>query len=207
MRRLPSITISIALVAFTILSGCSTDTDAGADTEETSGYANGTYCAQVDYHYSASGTSSTYTLLVDVDDNHLVKIHWPNGGWLDETHYSGPDIEDGDASFTSDKGVEYTVRIQGEEGSCSLDSDAVGENAVIQEHEDQRQVSATEEEERQQQAQQEEEERQQQAQQEEDEHRQKIQQEKEEEEQQQAQQREEEEQRRRDNASTESQEE
>nr|GFC56020.1 hypothetical protein [Tanacetum cinerariifolium] len=183
MRRLPLSPLSIALVAFTILGSCSssaTDTDVDKDAEEASGYADGTYCAQVDYYYPASGTNSTYTLLVDVDDNHLVKIHWPNGGWLDETHYSGPDIEDGDANFTSDQGVEYTVRIQGEEGSCSLDSNAIGENAVIQEHEDQRQASDTEEQERRQQAEQEE-----------DEHRLQAQREKEEEEQQQAQEREE----------------
>jgi predicted dehydrogenase len=101
-----------------------------------SGCADGTYCAEVTYHYSRTGTTSTYILLVDVEDNRLVKIHWPNGGWLDETHYKGPTIEDGAASFTSDIGADYTLRIQGEEGSYSLDSDTTNEEEIAQEREE-----------------------------------------------------------------------
>jgi hypothetical protein len=135
-------------VGLSSCSDASAESDTSAETEDSapaSGYADGTYCAEVTYYYSPTGTNSTYTLLVDVQDNHLVKIHWPNGGWLDETHYNGPDIEDGDASFTSDVGANYNVRIQGEEGSCSLDSNAIGESAVVQEHEDQLQANAAEE--------------------------------------------------------------
>jgi hypothetical protein len=141
MRFAYAIVIGLALAAISTLSSCSdvsAESKAGVDTTDldtSSGYADGTYCAEVTYHYARTGTTSTYTLLVDVSDNRLVKIHWPNGGWLDETHYTGPDIEDGDASFTSDIGADYLVRIQGEEGSCSLDSDATNEEEVAQEQE------------------------------------------------------------------------
>ena len=192
MRHFFQLVLGFALAASVGLSSCSSDSDESAETEDSSpvsGYANGTYCAEVTYYYSPTGTNSTYTLLVDVEDNHLVKIHWPNGGWLDQTHYNGPDIEDGDASFTSDVGADYTVRIQGEEGSFSTDSNATGEADVVQEHEDQLQANATEETRVQQE--------------EAEDHRRQVRQESEEEEQRQAQQREEE-QRRRNEASTES---
>lgn len=75
------------------------------------GYSDGTYTAEVDYYNPETGTSSTYRLDVDVENNELVKIHWNNGGWLDDTHFYPVDISDGEASFTSDKGYEYKVRL------------------------------------------------------------------------------------------------
>jgi hypothetical protein len=101
------------------------------------GYADGTYCAEVDYYYSETGTRSTYTLEVEIEDNELTVIHWPNGGWLDSSHFLPPDISDGEASFTSDANVDYTVRIIGEEGDCVTDSYAKDEDDLRQEKEDQ----------------------------------------------------------------------
>lgn len=78
------------------------------------GFESGDYCAEVDYYNPNTGTSSTYTLNVEVEDNVLVTVHWPNGGWLDETHYLPADLdEDGYCSFESDKGYEYEVRLNG----------------------------------------------------------------------------------------------
>lgn len=80
--------------------------------EESSNYNNGTYCAEVEYYNPRTGTNSTYTLVVEVEDGRLVKIEWPNGGWLDEDHYSGVEIsESGEASFESDRGNQYTIQI------------------------------------------------------------------------------------------------
>ena len=97
-------------------------------------YADGTYCAEVEYYYSETGTNSTYTLSVEIEDNQLVRIDWPNGGWLDDTHFTPPDIEDGTAQFTSDKGVDYTIKILGEEGDCSLSSNAIDEENLVDQH-------------------------------------------------------------------------
>jgi hypothetical protein len=91
-------------------------------------YEDGTYCAEVRYYYSKTGTNSKYILHVDIEDGILVKIHWPNGGWLDETHFTPPDISGGIAHFTSDKDVDYTISIIGKEGDCYTSSFAKDED-------------------------------------------------------------------------------
>ncbi|ESU24359.1 hypothetical protein FEDK69T_08050 [Flavobacterium enshiense DK69] len=94
--------------------------------EETSygnGYADNTYCAEVEYYNPNTGTRSTYTLNVEVENNELTVIHWPNGGWLDEDHFSPEELDsDGSCSFTSDRGYEYTVQINGPECSFTDES-------------------------------------------------------------------------------------
>lgn len=99
------------------------------------GYSDGTYCAEIDYYYSETGTSSTYTLLVEIENNELTVIHWPNEGWLDDSHFTPPDISSGEASFSSDKGVDYTIKIIGNEGDCSTSSYVTDEDDLIQQKE------------------------------------------------------------------------
>lgn len=74
-------------------------------------YPDGTYSATVDYYNPDTGTSSTYTLDVEVENGELTVIHWPNGGWLDSSHFTPEDITSGSCSFTSDEGNEYTVTL------------------------------------------------------------------------------------------------
>ena len=117
---LPCAIIAIAL------SGCGGSSDESYTYEDgvalEDGYADGTYCASVDYYNSNTGTSSTYTLEVEIEGNEITTIHWPNGGWLDDSHFSPTDISSGSASFTSDQGYDYNVSIIGEGGSCSTDT-------------------------------------------------------------------------------------
>lgn len=61
---------------------------------------DGTYCAEVEYYNPETGTESTYTLPVEVEDDMVVKLSFPNGGWLDDTHFEPEYIEDGEAKFT-----------------------------------------------------------------------------------------------------------
>lgn len=83
------------------------------------GYEDNTYCADVEYYNPNTGTRNTYTLNVEVENNELTVIHWPNGGWLDDDHFSPEELDsNGSCSFTSDKGHEYTVQINGPE--CSF---------------------------------------------------------------------------------------
>ncbi|MEN2401038.1 hypothetical protein GKZ90_0014725 [Flavobacterium sp. MC2016-06] len=103
---------------------------------EEDGYPDGTYCAEIDYYYSETGTSSTYTLLVEIENNELTEIHWPNGGWLDNSHFTPPDISSGEASFTSDRGVDYTIKIIGNDGDCSTTTYVTNEDDLIQQKED-----------------------------------------------------------------------
>lgn len=90
--------------------------------EEESDYDDGNYCATVRYTNPNTGKRSLYMLSVEVEDGKLVKIHWPNGGWLDDSHFEPPHVgENGFTTFTSDKGYEYDVLIKST-GDC--DSDA-----------------------------------------------------------------------------------
>jgi hypothetical protein len=86
-----------------------------------SGYSDGTYCAEVDYYNPYTSTRKTYNFEVEVEDGDLVQINFPNGGYLDGSHFSPVDISDGNASFESDKGAEYEVRII-REGNCGSSS-------------------------------------------------------------------------------------
>jgi hypothetical protein len=104
--------------------------------DEIDGYKDGDYCAEIDYYYNKTGTSSRYTLKVEIESNELVKIYWPNGGWLDNSHFNPPDISDGEARFESDQGVEYKVRIIGEDGECNYSLSADNEDNLIKQAED-----------------------------------------------------------------------
>lgn len=99
--------------------------------ESNNGYSDGTYCAEIEYYYPKIGTRSTYTLEVEVEDNELIVIYWPNGGWLDNSHFYPPDISDGYAEFESDRGIEYTVEIIGQEGDCYLSNSMPSENLFV----------------------------------------------------------------------------
>lgn len=78
------------------------------------GFEDGTYCANVTYHNPNTGTTSDYTLDVEVSNNQVIRINWSNGGWMDEDHFSPETLSDtGHCSFESDKGYEYTIQITG----------------------------------------------------------------------------------------------
>ena len=92
------------------------------------GFEDGTYCANVSYYNPNTGTSNTYTLEVEVDNNEVVQINWGNGGWMDEDHFSAQDLDgNGYCSFSSDKGYDYTVQITsrdcGSTDQSSIESD------------------------------------------------------------------------------------
>lgn len=84
---------------------------------EAEGYKDGTYCAEVEYYNPSTGTRNTYDLDVEVEGGELTLIHWPNNGWLDNSHFYPEDITDGECEFISDKGYQYTVTL-GEPGGC-----------------------------------------------------------------------------------------
>jgi len=101
--------------------GCGSNHDASFNNENTANeYQNGTFCADIDFYNPKTGTSNTYSLNVDVNDGYVVKIHWPNGGWLDEDHFDSEKLsEDNKCDFTSDRGYKYSIEIKGEECSES----------------------------------------------------------------------------------------
>ena len=111
------------IISTLILFGCGGKSSSNQGSyDDDYGYQDGTYCAEIEYYYYKTGTRSTYTLEVEIEDNELTKIYWPNGGWLDDSHFYPPDISDGYATFTSDRGIEYSVKIIGNEDTCYTDS-------------------------------------------------------------------------------------
>ncbi len=100
-------------------------------TEDVYGYKDGIYCAEVEYYYSKTGTKSNYTLHVEIYNNDLIKIFWPNGGWLDNSHFNPQSISSGKVDFSSFEGVDYTVTIVGEEGDCYVSRNAESEYEII----------------------------------------------------------------------------
>lgn len=119
IKRYIQVFISFLLILMSFGCGFSntTNEEFGSDTkktEENEKYPDGEYCAEVTYYNPNTGTRSTYTLNVEVEGNELTQINWPNGGWLDDSHFSPEELdEDGNCSFTSDRGYEYEVQITG----------------------------------------------------------------------------------------------
>ena len=97
----------------------SDDEDVQRYLDATGDYPDGTYCAEVEYYNSSTGTRRSYDLDVEVENGDLVQIDWPNGGWLDSTHFSPENISTGEVSFRSDKGYNYTVTLGSFGGGCS----------------------------------------------------------------------------------------
>ena len=80
-------------------------------------YDDGNYCAEVKYYNPRTGTRSTYTLQVEVEKNKLTVIRFPNGGWLDDSHFKPPAIKNGKASFVSDRNYRYEIKVLNK-GAC-----------------------------------------------------------------------------------------
>lgn len=132
--------ISLILISFISCKNEKSDsiineTESNKETTLLDGYEDGEYCAEVEYFYDKTGTNSTYTLKVEIVNNKLVKIYWPNGGWLDESHFIPPNINNGEANFESDQGVDYSIKIIGKSSDCNYSTNVIDENDLIQESE------------------------------------------------------------------------
>lgn len=79
---------------------------------------DGTYCANITYVNDNTGTTSHYILKVEVIDNALVKIYFPNG-WLDSEDWEGAeDIEDGQCEVQLENGYRYEVELNDLGDNC-----------------------------------------------------------------------------------------
>lgn len=133
MKKLRLLLLVLVVISFTACknqSDSSEDSDTELTTIDEDGnevYPDGTYCADIDYYNPDTGTRSTYSLNVEVESNEVTIIHWPNGGWLDDSHFSPEALDsNGSCSFTSDKGYEYDVQITGPE--CSYTDETKAQN-------------------------------------------------------------------------------
>ena len=80
--------------------------------EEKEGFEDGTYSATVDYYNPETGYSATYTLDVEVEDNQVTIIYFPNDGYLDDDHIWPDELDaDGFVSIEGEEGRTYDVQI------------------------------------------------------------------------------------------------
>lgn len=66
---------------------------------------------KADVHYTNHDTDyeNDYQLYVQVSNCQVVKIFFPKGGWLDESHIKPTDIVGGEANVIDDKGREFEI--------------------------------------------------------------------------------------------------
>ena len=75
-------------------------------------FEDGTYSATVDYYNPETGYSETYTLDVEVEDNQLTIIYFPNGGYIDSDHIWPEELDEyGFVSIQGEEGKAYDVQI------------------------------------------------------------------------------------------------
>jgi len=90
------------------------DDDDNTDKDEDSNkIEDDTYDADVEYYNPNTGTRSSYTLEVEVENNRVTVINFPKGGWLDDVHIvSGGELDsDGSTRIYTDKGYEFSITI------------------------------------------------------------------------------------------------
>ena len=82
------------------------------DYYEEEGFEDDTYSATVDYYNPETGYSATYTLDVEVEDNQVTIIYFPNDGYLDDDHIWPDELdENGFVSIEGEEGKTYDVQI------------------------------------------------------------------------------------------------
>tara|TARA_R100000935_G_C2743644_1_gene126899 strand:- start:92 stop:502 length:411 start_codon:yes stop_codon:yes gene_type:complete len=80
--------------------------------EENVGYEDGTYTATVYYNNPETDYSATYTLDVEVEDNEVTIIYFPNDGYLDEDHIWPEELDDqGYVMIYGEEGKTYEIQI------------------------------------------------------------------------------------------------
>ena len=119
------IIILILLTSTVSINSCKENND--SETTENN-ISDGKYCAKIKYYNPNSGTNKTYKLFVEVENNLLTKIYWPNGGWLDESHFTPKEIIDDHVFIESDNGYEYNIQIGFDENECEICYTEIEEN-------------------------------------------------------------------------------
>lgn len=80
--------------------------------DNTYGFEDGSYSATVDYYNPSTGYSATYSLTVEVYNNQVTTIYFPNDGYLDEDHIWPDELdENGFVSIEGEDGKTYDIQI------------------------------------------------------------------------------------------------
>lgn len=98
-----------------------TEVEGFYENENSDTYADNSYCAEVEYYNSKTGTNSTYTLTVDVENNEVVRINFPQG-WLDSSDFNSVELDMyGECEVEDYDGRQYKIKIIGEASGCYED--------------------------------------------------------------------------------------
>ena len=80
--------------------------------QTTCNFENGTHAATVEYYNPKTQHKAKYELKVNVKDCKVIRINFPNGGWLDEDHIPQTQIDrTNEAMLTDDKGRQWKVHL------------------------------------------------------------------------------------------------
>ena len=80
--------------------------------EDNYGFEDGTYSATVDYYNPSTGYSATYSLSVEVQNNYVTTIYFPNDGYLDQDHiYPDQLDENGFVNIVGEDGKTYAIQV------------------------------------------------------------------------------------------------
>ena len=74
-------------------------------------YSDGTYCAETSRYNPRTQKQSTYTQTVELEDEKVVQLNWPSGGYSDADDFEAKPIIGGKASLKDFSGILYTVKI------------------------------------------------------------------------------------------------
>ena len=120
------------LILFLLVAGCyscnnfssqenNSEEDGFYESEKLEPYPDNSYCAEVEYYNPNTGTTSAYTLTVDVENSELVRINFPQG-WLDSSDFDTVALdEDGVCEVETFDGQQYKINIIGEASGCYED--------------------------------------------------------------------------------------
>jgi len=81
-------------------------------------YEDEYYCAKVHYYNPNTENEGDSHLTVQIENNKVVKLVFPKGGWLDENHFDAPELNRlGEATVIDDRKYKYSVSDL-EDGEC-----------------------------------------------------------------------------------------
>lgn len=80
--------------------------------------SNGTYCADVDYYNSNSGTQSHYTLTAKVTNGKLVQLNFPSGGHIDKVEFGYVAFDADSIAYAKYKSKTYKVKLLNKGSDC-----------------------------------------------------------------------------------------
>jgi len=103
----------LLLMQFVACKACKEDAKESVEKKEDSSYKyNGVYCAFVTYYNPKTKFDNAYALNVEIENNFLKRIIFPQGGWLDETHFTPQEFKDQyGVYFTTFDGKSYTIKL------------------------------------------------------------------------------------------------